>query len=138
MFPLLGRKTVHKLYMKFFMDNMSQKQSYAEKRRLYYEEVISQYTQGKTISEISMVVPLSRSTVHRWVGEYVELKSEELPDDVVIPRTPASVAKTIQAMAGRIRELENNLEAAESDRKKLKAIKHILFGDADPEQDKQI
>jgi len=111
------------------MEKLSQKASYAENRRLYYDKVISSYTQGMTIREIASIVPISKSSVQRWIDEYLENECETLPDDVTIPRTPSSVAKTIRVMNDRIHKLEEQLKAAEHKCRQLDAIAKILNGE---------
>ncbi len=108
------------------MVKLSQKASYAENRRLYYDKVISSYTQGRTIREIASIVPNSKSSVQRWIDEYLEKECETLPDDVVIPRTPSSVAKMVKAMNVRIQVLEEQLKVAEHKCRQLDAIVNIL------------
>ncbi len=87
----------------------SNKQVYAENRELYFDKVISLYSHGMTMRKIALKFPIGKSTVQRWINEYIAKECDELPDDIEIPRTPASVAKTIRAMQTRITKLETEL-----------------------------
>jgi len=90
--------------------NKSNKQIYAENRELYFDKVISSYSHGMTVREIANKFPISKSTVQRWVNDYTANECDELPENIELPRTPASVAKTIRAMQSRITRLETELE----------------------------
>lgn len=87
----------------------SNKQVYAENRELYFDKVISLYSHGMTMREIALKFPIGKSTVQRWINEYIAKECDKLPDDIEIPRTPASVAKTIKAMQSHITKLETEL-----------------------------
>ncbi|WP_289692825.1 helix-turn-helix domain-containing protein [uncultured Duncaniella sp.] len=91
------------------MERLSQKQLYAQNKERYYDEVIDLYSHGKTAREIAQIVPISKSTIQRWVDASVEQSEKELPDGVIIPRTPKAVAKMILAMTDRIAQLEREL-----------------------------
>lgn len=92
------------------MEKLSQKQIYAQNKERYYNEVLDLYAHGKTAREIAQIVPISKSTIQRWVDASVDKAEKELPDGVVIPRTPKAVAKMILAMTDRIAQLERELE----------------------------
>jgi len=111
------------------MNSKSQKVSYAENRRLYFDKVIELYSQGMSACEVANRVPISRSTVQRWIDEYINRDGVLLPEDMAIPRTPGSVAKTIQAMNVTIRELKQRLVEAEYKSRQLDAIAKILHGE---------
>lgn len=92
---------------------------YTDQRKKYYDIVIAKYSEGMTAKEISKSIPVSKSTIYRWAEEYFGLEEKEIPEEMVIPRTPASVAKTIKAMAIRISELEKQVDTLKK-RKNLK------------------
>lgn len=111
------------------MNRKNQKISYAENRRLYFNKVIELYSQGMSAYEVANKVPISRSTVQRWIDEYINREDMSLPEDISIPRTPGSVAKTIQTMNATIRELKQRLADAEYKCRQLDAIAKILHGE---------
>lgn len=111
------------------MDNLSQREAYVEKRRLYYDKVYALYTQGMTVREIATEVPISKSTVQRWVDERIKDEGEDLPSGIIIPRTPGTVAKMIKAMNMRIAALENENEALRTRVRILDAIAELLKSD---------
>lgn len=111
------------------MDNLSQREAYAEKRRLYYDKVYALYTQGMTVREIAKEVPICKSTVQRWVDERIKDEGENLPPGVIIPRTPGTVAKMIKAMNTRIAALENENEALRARVRVLDTIVELLKSD---------
>ena len=49
------------------MERLSQKQLYAQNKERYYDEVVDLYAHGKTAREIAQIVPISKSTIQRWV-----------------------------------------------------------------------
>lgn len=98
-----------KFCLNFVMERLSQKKQYARNKERYYDEVIDLYFHGKTAREIAQIVPVSKSTIQRWVDASVEQSEKELPDGVIIPRTPKAVAKMILAMTDRIAQLEREL-----------------------------
>ncbi len=108
------------------MSNLSQREAYAEKRRLYYDKVYSLYTQGMTIREIAKEVPICKSTVQRWLDERIKNEGEDLPSGVIIPRTPGAVAKMIKAMNARISELEHENERLRARARVLNTIAELL------------
>ena len=79
---------------------------YYDKRQKYFDLVIKKYSEGMTAKEIEKIVPVSDSTIYRWVEEYLGKEPKRIADGEVIPRTPSSVAKTIRSMRARITELE--------------------------------
>lgn len=97
-----------------------------DKRQKYFDFVIKKYSEGMTAKEIEKIVPVSDSTIYRWVEEYLGKESKKDVDDEVIPRTPASVAKTIRAMRKHIAELECSLEMETNKNKVLKQIVELL------------
>lgn len=111
------------------MRNLSQREAYAEKRRLYFDKVYSLYTRGMTIREIAKEVPICKSTVQRWIDERIKHEGEDLPSDVIIPRTPGTVAKMIKAMNLRIAALEKENEALRVRVKVLDEIAELLKSD---------
>lgn len=88
----------------------SQRELYHEKREKYYDFVVRSYQQGMTVREIAKLVPISKSTVQRWVDEHLKRDCPELPEGTIIPRTAGAVSKQIKAMNARIAELESQLE----------------------------
>ncbi len=99
---------------------------YVEKRAKYFDAVIEMYGRGMTAKEIVKTIPVGKSTVYRWVEEHLAKCEEENKVDIVIPRTPASVAKTIKAMNNQITELTCRLELAEQRNKVLDQILSLL------------
>lgn len=99
---------------------------YVEKRAKYYDEVIAKYSSGMTAKEIIKTIPVGKSTVYRWVEEHLEKSGEQQDVDIEIPRTPASVAKTIKAMNTKINELTCQLEEANQRNEVLEKIISIL------------
>ena len=99
---------------------------YFEKRAKYYDEVIALYSHGLTAKEITKNIPVGKSTVYRWVEEHLAKNNENKEVDIVIPRTPASVAKTIKAMNAKITELTCQLEIANQRNEVLERIISIL------------
>lgn len=99
---------------------------YSEKRAKYYDEVIDKYSSGMTAKEITRTIPVGKSTVYRWVQEHLAISEEGQEIDIVIPRTPASVAKTIKAMSARIAELTCRLKLAEKRNKVLEQIISLI------------
>lgn len=108
------------------MGNLSQRESYAKKRRLYYDKVYALYIHGMTIREIAKEVPLCKSTVQRWIEGRLKAEGKELPSDVIIPRTPGTVARMIKAMAARISALERENEGLRKRVDVLDAIAELL------------
>lgn len=96
----------------------------SEKRDSYFDVVIRKYSEGMTAKEISELVPVSKSTVYRWIDE--NFGKEPLPEGVEVPRTPASMAKTIQAMQTRIAELERSLDEERRRTNVLRVIVDLL------------
>lgn len=96
---------------------------YAEKRAKYYDQVIAKYSSGMTAKEIIKTIPVGKSTVYRWVEEHLAKSEGKQEIDIVIPRTPASVAKTIKAMNAKVKELTLRLELAE---KRNEQSEHII------------
>lgn len=92
------------------MEKLSQKQIYAQNKERYYNQVLDLYAHGKTAREIATIVPISKSTIQRWVDGHVGQEEKELPNGIVIPRTPKAVAKMISSMTKRIARLEMELE----------------------------
>lgn len=89
---------------------ISQREAYAQNRELYYKRALDLYAHGKTVREIALVIPVSKSTIQRWIDENVSKEDRELPKGIVIPRTPKAVAKMIISMNERISRLEAELE----------------------------
>lgn len=108
------------------MRNLSQRELYAEKRRLYYDQVYTLYNQGMTVREIAKKVPICKSTVQRWIDERIKTEGEDLPEGVIIPRTPRTVAKMINAMSSRIAVLEQENKLLHERVKILDAIGELL------------
>ncbi len=108
------------------MDKISQRQSYIQNRTLYFEKVLDLYVHGKTAREIARLVPISKSTIQRWVEEGLGKDNQELPEGVAIPRTPKAVAKMIKSMSERITTLERALEEEKSKSLKLDVIRDII------------
>lgn len=96
----------------------------SETRDNYHDIVIRKYSEGVTAKEILNLVPVSKSTLYRWIEEY--FGKEPLPEGVKVPRTPASMAKTIQAMQTRIAELEHQLEEEQRRTNVLRVIVDLL------------
>lgn len=99
---------------------------YYDKRQKYFNLVIKKYSEGMTAKEIEKIVPVSDSTIYRWVEEHLGKESKRTADGEVIPRTPASVAKTIRSMRARITELECRLEMETNKNKVLRQIVELL------------
>ena len=104
----------------------SQKELYHEKREKYYELVVKSYQQGMTVREIAKLVPISKSTVQRWVDEHLKKDCSELSEGTIIPRTAGAVSKQIKAMSARIAELESQLELQNKNAEALTKIIEIL------------
>lgn len=92
------------------MEKLSQKQIYTQNKERYYERVLDLYAHGKTAREIAKIVPISKSTIQRWVDSRIDRDEKELPEGVIIPRTPKAVAKMILSMSERIARLEQELD----------------------------
>lgn len=99
---------------------------YFDTRERYFNEVIKYYLEGMTGAQIARVIPVSDSTIYRWIGEHIKKIGEVRAPGIEIPRTPGSVAKTIHAMHSRITELECRLELAEKKNEALVQIVKIL------------
>lgn len=99
---------------------------YFDTKAKYYNTVIQLYSEGKSGREIAKAVPVSDSTIYRWVSEHLEKCNGKSTDNIAIPRTPVSVAKTIRAMHARIVELECRLEIAEKKNEVLEQISLLL------------
>lgn len=99
---------------------------YFDARARYYDAVIKLYSEGKSWRDIAKVVPVSDSTIYRWVSEHLEKCNGKAPANIAIPRTLASVAKTIRAMRARIVELECRLEIAEKKNEVLEQISLLI------------
>ena len=93
-----------KFCLNFVMERLSQKKQYARNKERYYDEVIDLYFHGKTAREIAQIVPVSKSTIQRWVDASVEQSEKELPDGVIIPRTPKAYEKSKTAAYDKIVE----------------------------------
>ncbi len=92
------------------MEKLSQKQKYTQNKERYHDEVLDLYAHGKTAREIAEIVPISKSTIQRWVDASIDKSEKELPEGAIIPRTPKAVAKMIISMTERIAQLERELE----------------------------
>lgn len=90
---------------------------YTDQREKYFDIVIAKYSEGMTAREIAKTIPVSKSTIYRWVEEHFGLEEKTVPSNMVIPRTPASVAKTINAMAHRISDLEKQVDSLKNSRR---------------------
>lgn len=100
--------------------------SYFDKKKKYYDLVISKYSMGMTAKEIVKTIPISDSTVYRWVEEHLKKEKTKTFDELVLPRTPSSVAKTIRAMQTKITELQCRLEISEEKNRVLEDIVVLL------------
>lgn len=123
---LLSRKNLSQIYLTVFMrqkNGKSQRELYHEKREKYYGFVVESYQHGMTVREIAKLVPISKSTVQRWVDELLKKDCPELPEDTIIPRTAGAVSKQIKAMSARIAELESLLEAQN---KKVEVLTKVI------------
>ncbi len=101
----------------------SQRELYHEKREKYYDFVVGSYQQGMTVREIAKHVPISKSTVQRWVDEHLKKDCPDLPEGTIIPRTAGAVSKQIKAMNARIAELESQLEVQN---KKVETLTKVI------------
>lgn len=99
---------------------------YFDMRERYFNDVIKYYSEGMTGAQIAKVVPVSDSTIYRWIEEHIKKIGEVHSPGLEIPRTPRSVAKTIRAMHSRITELECRLELAEMKNAALVQIIQVL------------
>lgn len=90
---------------------------YTDQREKYFDIVITKYSEGMTAREIARTIPVSKSTIYRWVEEHFGLGEKTVPSNMVIPRTPASVAKTINAMVQRISELERQVDSLKTSKR---------------------
>lgn len=87
-------------------ERKSQRIIYAENREKYFDEVVSLFAQGKTAREISQMLPIGKSTVHRWVNEYNARKGNITTDLLLVRQSPQTAVRQLIAMEQRIAELE--------------------------------
>lgn len=92
-------------------ERKSQRDSYAEKREKYFDTVVSMFAQGMTASEISSVVPISRSTVHRWIDEYNDRQKGQPSEIFNVRKSPQAAVRMLTGMKQRIAQLEAQIEA---------------------------
>lgn len=56
-----------------------------DKKQKYFDFVIKKYSEGMTAKEIEKIVPVSDSTIYRWVEEHLGKESKIVVDGEIIP-----------------------------------------------------
>ena len=92
-------------------ERKSQRVSYAENREKYFDTVVSLFSQGMSAKEIASIVPIGKSTVHRWVDEYNNRHKTDATDLFNVRKSPQTAVRMLTGMKQRIAELEAQIES---------------------------
>lgn len=113
-------------------ERKSQRVSYAENREKYFDTVVSLFSQGMTAKEITKVVPIGKSTVHRWVDEYNNRQKGDESNVFSVRKSPQSAVRMLTGMRQRIAELEAQIESynKQVDFENKEAVKFVRLSKA--------